>query len=299
MKRLSLTLTLVLWALSAGAQGINNVRINEVLVRNVDNFVDDYGHRSSWIELFNAGYEKVNVGGCYLEVTDTDGSQVRYAIPRNDSRTQMDPHGYLVFFCEGTGTKGTFYTNFTLDDARSIEFLNANGRDVLDKVEFSMAEQLPDISIGIVDRPEGPVLAVLDSTTPGAPNGSLDEIPQHERFRRMDPSGVVMMLTAMFVVFSALVLLFAVFKLFGRYMVALTNRKAAVSTESGDAAVRSRTEGYSGEVVAAIGLALQMYRSDLHDRESTVITINRVARVYSPWSSKIYGLRQLPNKSSK
>ncbi len=50
-----------------------------------------------------------------------------------------------------------------------------------------------------------------------------------------------------------------------------------------------------GEELAAIALALYRYRNDLHDIESSVITINKVARAYSPWSSKIYGLRQFPS----
>ena len=31
-----------------------------------------------------------------------------------------------------------------------------------------------------------------------------------------------------------------------------------------------------------------------HDAESTVLTINKVKRAYSPWSSKIYSLREVP-----
>ncbi|HAH59495.1 MAG TPA: phage tail protein, partial [Bacteroidales bacterium] len=32
---------------------------------------------------------------------------------------------------------------------------------------------------------------------------------------------------------------------------------------------------------------------ELHDHEDAVLTIKKVARTYSPWSSKIYGLRNL------
>ncbi|MCJ7553639.1 MAG: hypothetical protein MUO34_07120, partial [Ignavibacteriaceae bacterium] len=50
----------------------------------------------------------------------------------------------------------------------------------------------------------------------------------------------------------------------------------------------------TGEINAAIAAALYLYSQELHDHESTVLTINRVSRTYSPWSSKIYGLRQYP-----
>jgi hypothetical protein len=48
------------------------------------------------------------------------------------------------------------------------------------------------------------------------------------------------------------------------------------------------------ELQAAIGFALHMYMTELHDFEKTILTIQKVMRPYSPWSSKIYGLRRSP-----
>jgi hypothetical protein len=48
------------------------------------------------------------------------------------------------------------------------------------------------------------------------------------------------------------------------------------------------------ELVAAIGVALKLYLEEIHDYEKTIMTIKSVVRPYSPWSSKIYGLRQNP-----
>lgn len=48
------------------------------------------------------------------------------------------------------------------------------------------------------------------------------------------------------------------------------------------------------EEIAAIAVALKLYKSALHDKESEVITIHSIKRAYSPWSSKIHGLTQLP-----
>jgi len=47
----------------------------------------------------------------------------------------------------------------------------------------------------------------------------------------------------------------------------------------------------SGEVNAAIAMALYQYFNELHDVESGVVTIKRVSRHYSPWSSKLYNMR--------
>lgn len=49
-----------------------------------------------------------------------------------------------------------------------------------------------------------------------------------------------------------------------------------------------------GEVNAAISMALHLYFNEMHDEESNVMTIKRVSKRYSPWSSKIYGLNNYP-----
>ena len=51
-----------------------------------------------------------------------------------------------------------------------------------------------------------------------------------------------------------------------------------------------------GEVFAAISMAMHEFQSDVHDVEDTILTITRVKRSYSPWSSKIYTLRETPHK---
>lgn len=48
------------------------------------------------------------------------------------------------------------------------------------------------------------------------------------------------------------------------------------------------------EIAAVIAMAIDMHIRDIHDYEKTVLTIQKVMRPYSPWSSKIYGMRQIP-----
>ena len=73
----------------------------------------------------------------------------------------------------------------------------------------------------------------------------------------------------------------------------LTRRKAI---ESGRIVVEDADHELSGEVLAAISAAIYEMEQDVHDIESTILTIDEVKRNYSPWSSKIYSLRQLPKK---
>jgi hypothetical protein len=46
----------------------------------------------------------------------------------------------------------------------------------------------------------------------------------------------------------------------------------------------------TGEENAAIAAALFLFFSELHDEEKYVMTIRKVSKTYSPWSSKIYGI---------
>lgn len=113
------------------------------------------------------------------------------------------------------------------------------------------------------------------------PLAGSDTILQH------DPLGGYVSLLSIVVVMVALVVLYFLIHFFGKAMV-----KTAVSKAP---AVELPTEEMNnGEIIAAIALALKMEQEDRHDRESEVITLNKVARAYSPWSSKIHGLTQMP-----
>ncbi|ACF43233.1 OadG family transporter subunit [Pelodictyon phaeoclathratiforme] len=45
-----------------------------------------------------------------------------------------------------------------------------------------------------------------------------------------------------------------------------------------------------GEVSAAISVAISLYLDELHDQENAILTIRKVGKSYSPWSSKIYNV---------
>ncbi|MGQ8335269.1 OadG family protein [Sunxiuqinia sp. A32] len=45
-----------------------------------------------------------------------------------------------------------------------------------------------------------------------------------------------------------------------------------------------------GNVTAAISMALYLYFDEQHDEESNIVTIKKVRKAYSPWSSKIYSV---------
>lgn len=112
-----------------------------------------------------------------------------------------------------------------------------------------------------------------------------------KKFLEIDPWGIGMTFVGMAVVFLSLLLLYMMFYNITKalnYRIKLAQRKKGKELE-----IKEEKE-LSGEVNAAISLALHLYMTELHDRESAILTISKVARTYSPWSSKIYGLRQYP-----
>lgn len=107
-----------------------------------------------------------------------------------------------------------------------------------------------------------------------------------------------MAIIAMSVVFTGLVLLYLSFKTVGNAAVRLGKKNAMKATGITDKteAKEKNLGSHTGEETAAIAMALHEYLNDAHDVEDMILTINKVKRTYSPWSSKIYTLRQTPKR---
>jgi len=119
-------------------------------------------------------------------------------------------------------------------------------------------------------------------------------------FAQNDPYGAMMAMMGMGIVFAALLLIYIIFTNTPVLFTAAFKDKvkAIISPKQ----IRANPvvvqvnplpkSDLTGEVNAAIAAAIHLYRSELHDYEDTVLTIKKVSRTYSPWSSKIYGIKQ-------
>ena len=286
----------LLLSVSALSQSIKYVRINEIQVHNTDGFRDEYGQASGWIELHNKGFGKVNVAGCTLKIKDKE-----YRIPRNNTATLMPTKGYLVFFAAGTPNKGTFHTNFTLDNTDFIEFYNADGK-LIDSFYFNPAEMRENVSYGwFEDDDRVEKLMHLPATTPGSCNNTVEKITRSELFRLADPSGAVLTLTCIVAVSIALTLLFFVFKYMGNFHVGVAKRRAAKKKAEKTGTDQVEQENVTSQKVitndelAAIAIAVYKYSKHLRDTAKSVHIINRASKAQSLWGSKIYILKQFPN----
>jgi Na+-transporting methylmalonyl-CoA/oxaloacetate decarboxylase gamma subunit len=134
--------------------------------------------------------------------------------------------------------------------------------------------------------------------TPSTNNQTLAGNAKMEKFQSHDSAGVGMSITAMSVVFTGLLLLYICFRGIGKLAIMLRRRNAmeAKDIKCEEEAKEKKLGEAPGEVIAAISMAMHEMQNDVHDVEDTVLTITRVKRTYSPWSSKIYTLRELPKK---
>lgn len=109
----------------------------------------------------------------------------------------------------------------------------------------------------------------------------------------LENDGVLISVVGYIVVFVSLLLLAIIITNFQKVL-QIKQRKKLKSV--GHRAADADDLSISGDVSAAISTALYLHFEEKHDLENTVLTIKRVQRTYSPWSSKLYGLREYPKR---
>lgn len=113
-----------------------------------------------------------------------------------------------------------------------------------------------------------------------------------------DSSGGAITIIAMCIVLSALVILSILFLCFGKISTAvMSSKKRKAHGVTPETSEDHHEELDSGEVIAAIGMALAEHFGQGHDIEDTILTIKRMKKSYSPWNSKIYNMRHIPEIS--
>lgn len=280
-------------ALSSYAQSQGDMRLNEYLIVNTTDFQDDFGQHNGWFELFNTSYGTVDIGGCYIS-NDPDNLK-KYIIPKGDVLTKIKPRQHILFWADNQPFRGTFHVNFTLAESDTIYFVASDGRTILDRIEIR--KDLPENkSFGRSTDGDGE-WGFMDHTSPSTNNSGTDNASKSSVLKEKDPNGLIMTLTAMSVVFTALILLSLIFKLTGTLAIRKHQKNTDEAMAGADKQNVADVAETSSETYAAIAAALHLYikESEAHDNESFTITLNHTDRSYSPWSSKIYTLRQTPS----
>lgn len=335
-KKIILTLIAVVTTMTVVAQGRLDLRINEVMVQNDSNYVDQDGHRSAWIEIFNASHSTNAIEKMFIttfkqdfiqnyfkeeeqksnkkrnqllnELSEKQGDKI-YVIPRGDVDTKVKPRSHVVFFADGNDADGTFHLPFKLEAGKDnyIALYDVNG-DLVDEVivpaNLPADQSFARTSEEAIDLHKES--RSFDNAEWQMRDGTSEELaitpakfnarPVNEniqKFKDGDPSGIMLTIMSMGVVFSALLLLYILFKLFGKAFSAKDKKK---EEEPAPVKEEQPTEGQVGdddEAIAAICMALYQHLN-AHDEESGILTFDHSHEMHSAWGSKGNLLLRMP-----
>ena len=315
-----------LFAVTASfGQSVHDLRLNEMMIKNEDNYADEYGRHVPWVEIFNTAYNTVNITGCYL-TDDTTGLAAAgkkggeipthwYRIP-TDQKMYMPQRSFLIFYLDDSPLYGPYHTNFNPAESKTqyIALISADAKELLDLVVYPIELRDTCRSFGYVmdgtrdskffkqGKRQAGELAFLDDFTPASSNETGAKISKQEKLKRDDPYGIGMAIISMAVVFSALIMIYIMLKIFN-YVSRRSTRKSKAQEEAAQAkvaAVKSdddkEVEAANAEEIAAIGVALHLHFGSMHDEESEVITINMPSKHYSPWAQKELTMKKNPRR---
>lgn len=312
----------------AYAQSTIDLRFNEMLIHNVNNYNDEYGRCVPWIEVFNTAYNTVNIGGCYMTDDTTGLASVSkkggeipehwYRIPKTDANTAMGQRTYLVFFLDGQPLYGTFHTNFDPRTSKTnyIALITSDGKQLIDLMNYPETLKSDSLhSYGLAQDGITGQARMLEHFTPACSNETAIKISKQEKLKKDDPYGIGLALISMSVVFMALILIFIMLKIFGKVSQRNANTPK-IDSLVGTAASTGSSKGIDAETVAAIAMALEkslggqasdeeiaaiamalyLHLDSIHDEESEVVTIENPSAHYSPWSQKSLIMRRIPRR---
>ena len=297
LQRLLLLSTIaVLWSLlPLSAQSITAARINEVMIDNVDNYIDNYGKRSPWIEIYNSSAGTIDLAGCFL--TDDPQDLKKYMIPKGDVLTAIKPRQSVVFFADEMPLRGTFHLNFTLapDTTHYLALVSSDGNTIIDEVEVPASlpanHSYARIDDGVRTAVATEAWHITQHTTPGSNNVVKDKNEKIDRLQEADPNGFVMTITAMLVVFSGLLILFLAYKLVGIVAMRLEDRKENLHSRLHKESTESASTTEDPLVAVAISLALTTELEMGGGEAPGRLTIRPRTLPYTPWSDKSQMMR--------
>jgi Na+-transporting methylmalonyl-CoA/oxaloacetate decarboxylase gamma subunit len=136
----------------------------------------------------------------------------------------------------------------------------------------------------------------MKRTSPSTNNSGVDEVPKSVLVEKADPYGIIMSITAISVVFIALILLYVIFKQVGNYHIKKSRERSLVSMSDSD---KLKATNVSAEVYAAIAAALHSTPGNEPTMLKYSITISRVTKNYSPGAQKFIPFEKHLKKNEK
>ena len=118
-------------ALSGYAQATDRLHINEVMVANVDCFLDTSWNYGSWVEIYNSSEVEINLKRYYINTSNTKSDKIKIGYD-----LVIPAHGHGVLWFEHRYWKASTQIDAKLDNDGGYFTLFSPGGNVLDRVEY-------------------------------------------------------------------------------------------------------------------------------------------------------------------
>lgn len=300
-----LLLNFFLGVCNLNAQGASSLTISEVMTLNDNSIVDEYSRHSPWVEIYNTSSTMVDIKGCYL--SDDNKNITKYRIPTWSNKTKIGPRQFVIIWLDSNEKDGIMHANFTLDPTKQNELIltDADGKSIISSVSVPIiptnhSYKNNNLAGNIDGNTSSVSWSESDHPTPLEPNQEVKSSNKIENLETMDPSGFIMTLTAVSVVFLALITLSIVFYFIGRLMSRprVSNKKITSAKNKYDEAKEidvailmaiTQNRTHMEDNVVAISLALSQCRVMVHDGIGARLTIKRRN---SKWNDSSQRLRR-------
>ena len=295
MKRILLSLTVLLGTTTMFAQGAKNIKINEVLTNNTASMQDEFGVHLPWVELSNVSYTTYNIRGMFIttdrSVLDNSLSAPQRIkkmcpIPNGDERTLMSGHAHLLLFLNSNPAKGAMHLSVPVDAEKPlwIALYDGNGVDLIDSVTVPVLAENKSFAKTKKDW----TVKAPEAVTPGISNFIEVNESRIAELKRDDPYGFGITLLSMGIVFACLALLYVFFSILGKFMAKKDKekkksgnpegwvKKARMPISAKDSKIKLEKTSEQEDMdiyMAVISMALKEYLYNIHDDESGIITI--------------------------
>lgn len=155
--------------------------ISEFMASNTRILADETGSYEDWIEIYNPSALTVNLDGWYL--TDDEDDLTKWRFPA----TNLAGGRFLVVFASGENRRipgARLHTSFSLSaGGEYLALVHPDGVTIASEFSPEYAQQIPDVSYGLVQTPAGDTLVAgtnnvyFTAPTPGAANLGGTAVP--------------------------------------------------------------------------------------------------------------------------
>lgn len=118
--------------------------INEFMASNTSGLQDEYGEQDDWIEIFNPGYDTLDLAGFYI--TDDMSHPQKHQFVTGSTTTQIPPEGFVVLWADGTPAQGPLHLGFKLSGTGEAIALYDSTLTLIDAITFGT--QSDNVSYG-------------------------------------------------------------------------------------------------------------------------------------------------------